>query len=130
MRSWLLILAPVLLVACDQAAPETCRHACTTPNPEPTECAIQLTLSDDCAGLVEKAEVAIAIGGAAGSPGAGDNCLEPYVLRPGDTLVSCARIPVDGAFKWTVRAVDWQWGPWEDTCPKGGLSLPYALSCR
>jgi len=116
--SFLTLILALALAACDQAAPATCEHVCTTPEPSPEECAIDLSLSDDCVGHVELAEVAI------------DGCLEPTRLHPGEELVTCARIPVGGTFTWTVRSTEWQWGPWEDSCPKGGLKLPYALSCQ
>jgi hypothetical protein len=113
----------LVLAACDAPAPQTCVSTCTTPEPGPEECAIEVSLDAGCAAFFVFAEVAV------------DQCLEPLDLHPGETWVTCARFPVGATFKWTVRSEDvepqpWQWGPWEDTCPRGGVTLPYALSCR
>ena len=86
------------------------------------ECAVKLTLDAGCAAFFTYAEVAV------------DQCLEPVHLVPGQTWVTCARLPVGASFAWHVRSEEvepqpWQWG-WSDTCPQGGVTLPYALSCR
>ena len=124
-----ILLLALCLAACDGGSPDTCVSSCDGLTAGemlaagPDECAVKVSLDAGCAYFFTYAEVAV------------DQCLEPNRLAPGADLVTCARFPVGTTFKWTVRSENvepqpWQWGPWEDTCPQGGVTLTYALSCQ
>lgn len=109
--------------------------------PGPDECAVKLVMDADCAVFFDAAEVALG------------QCLEPATISPGETLVTCGRIQAGAKLLWSVRSptfvpselglvdficpgatspdvpCDWAWS-WEDTCPKGGLTIPYEISCQ
>jgi hypothetical protein len=114
----LLLLVLWLVPACDDPDPAVCVSECVEAPLGEEQCEIALSLDANCEAYVTLAEVAVG------------QCLEPETLKPGETLITCARPALGDSFTWTVRSETWQWGPWKDLCAQGAARMDYRLGCK
>jgi hypothetical protein len=81
------------------------------------DCPIEVVLGESCVGQVDFAEVVI------------DGHIEREVVRPGEVMTACSRIPLAGVARVAARGGEWLWGPLEEGCLVAGQARRLVFDC-